>query len=673
MKKTLLLAAVGACFISAPFACGSGDELQNHSYMPPNTGGFNPGMAVGNGTGTGTGAGTAGTGGTGGMGPPMCDDSLKRCAHLFSYTGLGTETSVAVRGSFAADGWTTGVMMTKTGNVWSATVPIPYNQDVQYKFYVNGTTWVLDPANPNMVSDGFGGMNSDLAAATCTDFTCAPAPPMGDVDWSSQILYFVFVDRWNNGNPANDGAQVANVAPAANWQGGDYAGVTQKIQSGYFGDLGVTALWITVPMQNPDVSGLGTDNRLYSAYHGYWPMVLDQPENRFGSMAELQALVAAAHTAKLKVILDYAMHHVHNSAPIYAQHPEYFFPNSYNGQSCICGSGNCPWDGATSTLCWFADYLPTFNFTNGTARKYSVDNAVWWVQQTGADGFRLDAVKQIDASWLSDMRSRAGTDIEPTSMKHFYMVGETFTGDQNLIKSYIDPTKLDGQFDFPLRLNLLQSMLIKSNPLSDLEAFMNGNDGFYGPSAIMSTFIGNHDVPRSIHYAEDQPLWSDPWADGKDRNWSNQPGLPAGTSAFERLANVFTVLLTNKGIPLIYYGDEVGMPGAGDPDNRRFMQFSGYSAGQTLLLGKVKKLTALRQAHKALWYGTRTTLSITADTWAYKMLSGTDTVYVALNRSDSAQQVTGLPAGALTDQLGGGSVTGPTVMVPARSSMVLTP
>ena len=80
---------------------------------------------------------------------------------------------------------------------------------------------------------------------------------------------------------------------------------------------------------------------------------------------------------------------------------------------------------------------------------------------------------------------------------------------------------------------------------------MNQNDGFYG-NALMSTFIGNHDVPRSIHFAEDQPLWSDPWADGKDRNWSNQPGLPGGTSAFERLAGVFTVLLTNRGIPLIY-------------------------------------------------------------------------------------------------------------------------
>jgi glycosidase len=361
---------------------------------------------------------------------------------------------------------------------------------------------------------------------------------------------------------------------------------------------------------------------------------------------------------------------------VYAQNPSWFWPNNYNGQSCICGSANCPWDGPTSTLCWFADYLPTSNFTNIEARQASVANALFWVQQSGADGFRLDAVKQIDPSWIIDMRATATAMIEPTSMKHFYMVGETFTGDQNLIKSYVDPaTKLDGQFDFPLRQHLLTSLLMRSTPLTDLEGFMNQNDGFYGPDAIMSTFIGNHDVPRSIHFAEDSPLWSDAWADGKDRNWSNQPSLPSGTSAFERLANAFTVILTTKGIPLIYYGDEIGMPGGGDPDNRRFMEWdaSSYSAGQTLLLGKIKKLTALRKAHKALWYGTRMTLSITADAWAYQMTSGSDNVYVALNRSDSAQQVTGLPSGALTNQLGSGMVMGPSVMVPPRTAMVLVP
>jgi glycosidase len=139
------------------------------------------------------------------------------------------------------------------------------------------------------------------------------------------------------------------------------------------------------------------------------------------------------------------------------------------------------------------------------------------------------------------------------------------------------------------------------------------------------------------------------------------------------MATAFAVILTNKGIPLIYYGDEVGMPGAGDPDNRRFMQWSGYSAGQQLLLDRVKKLTAARAAHEALWKGSRQTLSIANDTWAYKMTSGSDVVYVAINRGDSAQSVGGMPGGQLTDLVGGGTVSGTSISVPARTAMVLIP
>jgi glycosidase len=674
MKTTsLLLGLTGALALATPFACGSND-LTGHTYMPPGVGGFDPGISGPTGSGTGTGAGNpTGNGGTGGSGPPVCDDSLKRCDHLFTYVGTGNESSVEVRGDWAAPGsWMSGGAMAKSGNTWSATVQIPYNQDVQYKFVIDGNNWITDPANPNTINNN-GNVNSLLSATTCMDYTCAPPPPMGDVEWSQQILYFVFIDRFSDGNPGNNGSQVANVASAADYQGGDYAGVKAKIDSGYFTDLGITALWITVPMDNPEVSGLGTDGKNYSAYHGYWPQNLDKTEERFGSMAELQALVTSAHAKNIKVIIDYAMNHVHQSSPVYAQHPDWFWPNDINGQSCICGSSACGWDSSNAKRCWFADYLPDFNFTVDAARKFSVDNAIWWLQQTGADGYRLDAVKHIETSWITDLRSRVKTDIEPTTMHHVYMVGETFTGDANLIETFIDPnTMLDGQFDFPLRVQLVSNVLMRQGSMSDLEGLMKKDDGIFS-NALMSTFMGNHDVPRSIHFAADQPLWGDPWADGKDKNWQNQPSLPTGTSAFERMATAFTILFTNKGIPLIYYGDEVGMPGAGDPDNRRMMQWSGYSAGQTLLLGKVKKLTAIRKAHKALWYGTRTTLSVNNDTWAYKMVADTDTVYVVVNRGDSAQQVGGLPGGTLNDELNGGTASGPTVTVQPRSAMILTP
>lgn len=671
---TLLLGFTGALALTIPFACG-GESFNN---PPPGTGGFDPGTTVptGNGSTTSFNTGAGGGGGAGGMGPPMCDDSLKRCSHVFSYVGSGSETSVEVRGDWAAPGsWDSGGAMTKSGNTWSATIEIPYNKDVQYKFVIDGNNWITDPANPQTVNDGNNNINSLLSATTCDPWTCGTPSGAADPDpWRDEVMYFVFVDRFNDGNPANNGPATPNVQKPADYQGGDYAGVTAKINANYFNDLGVTLLWLTVPMNNTDESGKAVDpndSHLYSAYHGYWPKDLEQTEGRFGTMAELKALVDAAHAKKIKVILDYAMNHVHTSSAVYQQHQNdgWFWPNqnpNNASQNCVCGQG-CSWDALQEReRCWFTSYLPDFNFKNQAARDFSVSNAIWWLQQTGADGFRLDAVKHIDKSWLYSVRARAISEIETVTKQHVYMVGETFTGNRDLIKEYVSPSLLDGQFDFPLRNNILRAVLIKSDKMSDLRAFVDGNDNFYGPSAIMSTFIGNHDVPRAINFANG---WNDEWYGGANNAWTNQPGLPSGTAAFEKLAVAFGVIYTLKGIPLMYYGDEIGLPGGGDPDNRRFMQWTGYSAGQQLLLDRVKKLGAARAAHPSLRRGARTTLVVNDDVWAFKVTSGSDTTCVVLNRSDGSQNIGSLSGCPTKDAIGGGTFSG---SAPARSVMVLT-
>ncbi|MBL9028214.1 MAG: hypothetical protein JNL21_38835 [Myxococcales bacterium] len=661
------------CFTLGPIfalagvvACGD-DTFVNEN--PPSVGGYDPGNTTATGYGAGYGQGQGGTGGSEPP-PPMCDDEYKLCAAELTYPDMG-EQSVELRGSFKADGWTNGVPMVKDGATWKATFDVSWATDFQYKFVLDGTSWIADPNNPNQVDDGFGGKNSVFSGITCPDdFKCAP--PILGYDWRDAVLYFVFVDRFNDGNPANNGPAIGGVQTPAAYQGGDFVGVTQKIESGYFNDLGINTLWLSVPLDNADVAGAGDDGFNYSAYHGYWPTNLDQTESRQGSMLELTALVEAAHAQGLKVIVDYAMNHVHSSSPVYQQHQDWFWPNQNGGNNCVCGQG-CSWDGAEGKRCWFRDYLPDFNFTNAAARQFSVDNAIWWINQTGIDGFRLDAVKHIEDAWLLDLRSRVKAEIEPTTQQHFYMVGETFTGDKGTIAYYVNPsTMLDGQFDFPLRHALVGSVLARSATMNDLNGFLAGNDGYYG-AGVMSTFIGNHDVPRSIHFAQDQPIWTDPWAGGKEKAWSGQPGLPSGMSAFERMATAFAVIFTLPGVPLVYYGDEYGMPGAGDPDNRRFMQWSGYSQGQQFLRDRVAALASVRAAHPALRRGTRETVHVTNDTLVYKMQDGTDVVYVAVNRSDSQQQVNGLPAGTLTDEVDGSSHQGPSPQIPARTARVFVP
>lgn len=672
----LTLTALVALPILGAVSC-TGEDL-NQFDPPDGLGGYDPGDGPppNGGTMYGSSGGPGGAGGAGGGPPmpPMCDDSLKRCDYEFSLPDSG-QTTIEVRGSFSPTGWMMGVPLVKSGGKWSVVVPIPYNQQVQYKFVIDGNNWITDPTNPNTIDDGFGGLNSLLSATTCDPWTCDEPPPLpedGPIEaWRDAVLYFVFVDRFVDGDPSNNGTPVPNVPAAANYHGGDWQGVINKIKEGYFGKLGVNSLWLTVPMDNTESSGVGNDGKNYSAYHGYWPKDFYKAEEHFGTMAKLKEVVDEAHKVGITVLIDYAANHAHDSAQVYKDNPGWFWPNS-NGQggNCVCGDG-CGWEGQAQEKCWFTSYLPDFNYEVAAARKYSIDNMIWWWQQTGIDGFRLDALKHMHISWLTDLRTRVNTEIDAVTGKHFYMVGETYTGDKGLIKYYVDPlTKLDGQFDFPFRAEICSRILMRQGSMQDIENFMNGNDAYYG-NGIMSTFIGNHDLPRVIHLAEDSPVWTNSWADGKDKNWANQPGLPGGQSAFERMANGFTLLMTTRGVPLIYYGDEIGLPGAGDPDNRRDMQWSGYSAGQNLLKAHVEKLGQIRKDHVALRRGNRTALWVTNDTMAYKMVHSMETVYVAINRGDSQGSVSGLPSGSLTNLLTAQTVTGPTLNLPPRSSMIL--
>lgn len=661
LLRSLIVLLLSAALV----ACGS-DAVHNPDYgSPPDAAAFNPGSG-GNGDGYGSGA----------MGGFVCPEDLKRCAQDFTYP-YGGETSVELRGDYRGpDSWVTGDAMSHVGAEWKVTVHVPLNKTVNYKFFLNGTTWTVDPKQPTAM-DPNGNTNNVLSPVTCSPTLCdaPPVPPAGVYDWRDAVIYFVFVDRFLDGDTSNDGSAPGGVQFPAQYQGGDWKGVTQKISDGYFNDLGANVLWLTVPVKNADSyagQGVGGDTHLYSSYHGYWPYDVSSPEPRFGSLSDLQGLVTAAHTKGLKVIFDYAMVHVQIDSPIYAAHNDWFWPNSFNGGDCICGQ-NCSWD-TQYERCWFTSYLPHWNYTVSAARDFSVNAAVQWVKDTGADGFRLDAIKHVDTSWLTQLRTQIQTDIVSKEMpqQRFYMVGETYDFyNRDFIKSFVDPgTKLDGQFDFPLRKVVVESMLMKYQGMDALASFMDGNDYFYGSNAVMSTFIGNHDLPRVVHLAEEPPVWSDQGSDGKNLAWQNQPGLPSDQKTFDKLANAFAVLLTNHGAPLIYYGDEYGMPGAGDPDNRRMMQWSGYSAGQQYVHDRIKTLTTIRAAHPALRRGVRSTLKSSADLWFFETVTAGDDVYVAINRGDTDQSVTGLPSAPITELVTGAAASGPSATVPARQTRI---
>ena len=130
---------------------------------------------------------------------------------------------------------------------------------------------------------------------------------------------------------------------------------------------------------------------------------------------------------------------------------------------------------------------------------------------------------------------------------------------------------------------------------------------------------------------------------------------------------------TNRGAPLVYYGDEIGLPGAGDPDNRRPMQWTSYSANQTYLRDRLKRLGEIRARHPALRRGRRATINSDSDSWLFKQeIAGQDTVYVAINRGDSSKQLNGLPSGPLNEEITSTNANGPSVTVPARQVRIFS-
>lgn len=509
-------------------------------------------------------------------------------------------------------------------------------------------------------------------------------------EWEDAVMYFVFTDRFLDGNPGNN-SPVPEVPALANWMGGDFAGLRQKIESGYFEDLGVNALWISSISHNTGGAGAGVDGRQYTGYHSYWPISTgwtgDEPlegvqpvDPHFGTMDEFKALVELAHSKGIRVLVDFVANHVHTDSPLWQAH-QFDNPAWFHVPAQVCE--DIGW--SLPIECWFAGYLPDFEYRNLDVMKRVADHAVWMVKETDIDGFRLDAVKHMIDDFTTTLRGRVDEEIT-LSGQRFYMVGETFTGEDGAeeLKRYIGPDKLDGQFDFPLFWQVTAVFLRQERDLRALEGMLRWSEGFYGDFAVMSTFLGNHDVCRAVGHANGD--FGDLFCNGgKEQGWSSPPGTPGNPEPYEKLRQAWTFMMTAPGIPLIYYGDEFGMPGAGDPDNRRMMLFDeALNAEQQATKAHVARLSQIRREHRALRYGQRSTLQMSDDglAWVYALKTVDDVVIVAINRADgprtltidttetlnsSADPVEAL--GALPFDFDGASIT---IEVPARGSAVFT-
>ena len=417
------------------------------------------------------------------------------------------------------------------------------------------------------------------------------------------VIYLIMPDRFADGDPSNDRPSGSNGvydrSKQMAYHGGDLRGIRQHLD--YLHDLGVTTLWLTPVWKNTD-----------SDYHGYHVVDFYALDDHMGSMQEYQALVTDAHRLGMKVLMDYVANHTGphhpwaNDPPTptwFHGTPAYHLEPSYNFSGLVDPHAS-PREYLATVNGWFAGKLPDLNPDDPELATYLAQNAMWWRETAQLDGFRLDTFpyssRQFWSGWHERLRQVYPGFVDPQSVSSQIVnpqimdVGEVADPDSTITSFFAGGRKqFDGidsglatVFDFPL-CNALRDVVIKGAPMQKIVDVLR-HDELYPHPEMLVTFLGNHD----------------------DRRFMSEEG-----SSPAKLKAAFSLLLTLRGIPQIYSGDEIAMTGGDDPDNRRDFPggfpgdphnafiASGRTAEQQDVFAHVQSLLALRKSHAALRTG----------------------------------------------------------------------
>ncbi len=445
-------------------------------------------------------------------------------------------------------------------------------------------------------------------------------------------MYFLMVDRFNNGNkdidkPLDD----PMIMPQANYLGGDIEGVSQKIEEGFFEELNMNTVWLSPIGLNPDGAwGLWDKGGVvskFSGYHGYWPAQSKAVDYRFGTDEDLKNLIEIAHANNDNVLLDYVANHVHLEHPVYKQHPDWatdlYLPDSTLNTE--------KWDEYRLTT-WFDTHLPTLDLENPVVFEAMSDSALYWFENFQIDGFRHDATKHIPEVFWRTLTKKLKNRVMVPEDRSIYQIGETY-GNAELIGSYVSSGQLDAQFDFNFYDKAITILINENNKMTDLKSTLMESLTFYGYHNLMGYISGNQDRPRFISLADGAVA---PNEDSKLAGWTRDI-QNNGKIGFERLAQLHALNFTIPGIPVIYYGDEIGMPGGNDPDNRRMMIFENLTEDQKEMRSTVAQLAQLRKEHMALNYGDLRVLDVDEFTMTFERRYFDDRVIVIINNVSKAK------------------------------------
>jgi glycosidase len=478
------------------------------------------------------------------------------------------------------------------------------------------------------------------AGSTAAPFRLERRMPAAHAGFSaSDVMYLLMTDRFADGDLSNDPQPSERDLPRG-WHGGDFRGVEQHLD--YLQQLGVTTLW-TTPVYDNDG---GTQ-----AYHGYSATDLYRTDPHFGSMADLRHLSDALHRRGMKLVLDTVPNHVGAMHPWAADPPmaDWFHGTRADHRVAsdrfpsVLDPHATPEQRRDVTEGWFANVLPDLNQENPLVRQYLIQNVIWWVENTGADGLRYDTFPYVGRSFWQALDQELH-ELYP----RLTTVGEVFNGSPvvtsyfagGVVREGID-TGLSTPFDFPAYFALRDALShhdesaagrADHDGMATLEDVLR-QDWLYPHPERLVTFIGNHDTGRFL----------------------SQPGASVAD-----LKLAFALLATLRGMPQIYSGDEVAMRGGGDPDNRHdfpggfpgdtqnAFAVSGRTAEQAEVHDWVASLFQFRDHHPAMANGeqqdvfvdpTALVLVRTANLQKGCGAGNGEHYLVALNSSDQPQEV----------------------------------
>ncbi len=466
-------------------------------------------------------------------------------------------------------------------------------------------------------------MRQAFAAAAMLVLFAFPGPDPAAADWSTDVLYFVLIDRFADGDLTND-QRVERRNPGG-YHGGDLKGLTDRLDE--LADLGVTALWINpvqkqmpfgVPAQAP--AKLGVGEFMHWGFHGYWIYDFEQMEPQFGDVDALKRLVDEAHKRGIKVLLDVVYNHA-GYRSIYEDR------KTAAGEAWLrSAEGDCEINAITCRV----GGLPDFKTELPEVRNYLLDANLGLAAKAGVDGFRLDTYKHVESDFWLEHRRRTREQLG----KDFFLLAEYWGGTASSLDPFFERDEIDAGFDFSFK-GSCEGWVTGRGRTVAYAAYLRSRHRVRA-GHLLAHYLSSHDEPMAL-------------------------GDLHGDKGAFRLC--VAVQMTSLGMPVIYYGEEVARQGTEWPLNRNDMPWGARDqlpgkgvARDEAMRAYYKSLIRIRRAHPALARGDYTMLTKPDDrvlVYARHDPVTGDRALVLVNRDDAVAPVdVALPA----DWPGGASV-----------------